>query len=154
LWNDEDVTEQTTVDVVSAGQVRVTDLERRQAEERLRQGLAEGSLDLAEFDERAARLWQDVKTKEDLAGLTADLPAPVDEAQASRKGRAALLGLGVLNCVAWVIVFVTGLTMDQFDARSVDMAGVYIGWSAIVAGSSSFLGVWWATGFGRRRGKR
>lgn len=48
-------------------QVRIADAERDQAEERLRQAHVEGSLDLAEFDQRAARLWQETKTRADLA---------------------------------------------------------------------------------------
>ena len=59
--------------------MRVSDTEREQVADALRQAFGEGRLDLEEFDERVQQAYQ-AKTYRDLAKLTADLPdadAPV-----------------------------------------------------------------------------
>jgi len=55
--------------------LRVSDAERTEAQERLRRAHDEGRLDLVEFDERVRALWA-TRTRGDLARITADLPAP------------------------------------------------------------------------------
>lgn len=55
-------------------QLRVGDHDRDVVARRLSAALAEGRLDLDEFDERVAKAYA-AKTAADLAGLTADLPA-------------------------------------------------------------------------------
>lgn len=54
-------------------QLRVADRDREAVAKRLGAALAEGRLDLDEFDERVAKAYA-AKTVADLAGLTADLP--------------------------------------------------------------------------------
>jgi Domain of unknown function (DUF1707)/Cell wall-active antibiotics response 4TMS YvqF len=61
-------------DAPNAPGQRVSDSEREQALERLRDALAEGRIDAADFDDRADRTLQ-ARTAGDLAGVTADLPA-------------------------------------------------------------------------------
>lgn len=53
--------------------MRASDTEREVVQQWLHRAHADGSLDLAEFDQRVVRTWQ-AKTRGDLAALTADLP--------------------------------------------------------------------------------
>jgi hypothetical protein len=53
---------------------RVSDVERAAAQERLREAVGTGQLDLHEFDSRVATVWQ-AKTRGELTRVTADLPA-------------------------------------------------------------------------------
>ena len=55
-------------------QLRVGDRERREVDERLIAAVGDGVLTLAEYDERAAVLWQ-ARTRAELDELVADLPA-------------------------------------------------------------------------------
>lgn len=57
-----------------ATSIRASDADRQRVGDRLQQALAEGRIGLAEFDERIGLAWA-ARTAEDLAGLTADLPA-------------------------------------------------------------------------------
>lgn len=66
-------------------ELRVGDAERRAVDARLQAAVGEGMLTLAEYDERAARLWQS-RTRGELDALTADLPAPHPVAAPSPAG--------------------------------------------------------------------
>ena len=55
-------------------ELRVGDTERRAVDDRLMAAVGDGVLTLAEYDERAAVLWQSTRTRSDLGSLTADLP--------------------------------------------------------------------------------
>jgi hypothetical protein len=63
------------------------DVDRAAVVARLDRGLAEGRLELAEYEDRAARA-QAARTYGELAGLTADLPGPatVQRARGARAG--------------------------------------------------------------------
>ena len=58
-----------------AENMRVSDAERAQVQDRLRRAHDLGQLDLTEFDERVRTVWA-ARTRGDLAGITADLPVP------------------------------------------------------------------------------
>ena len=60
-------------DPVCPEDLRVSDVERAAAQERLREAVGAGQLDLHEFDTRVATVWQ-AKTRGDLTRVTADLP--------------------------------------------------------------------------------
>jgi hypothetical protein len=53
---------------------RVSDVERAAVQERLREAVGAGQLDLHEFDTRVATVWQ-ARTRGELTRVTADLPA-------------------------------------------------------------------------------
>ena len=53
---------------------RVSDVERTAVQERLREAVGAGQLDLHEFDARVTTVWQ-AKTRGELTRVTADLPA-------------------------------------------------------------------------------
>lgn len=129
--------------------VRITDEDRHLAEARLRKAHEHGSLDLAEFDERTARLWQQTKTRGDLDDLTADLPAQSEPAPppaprgnptAMRVLTAIWLSASAVNFVIWLLIAV--------------MVGPshipYPWWLWVSLPPGSVLGVLWAMGFGRR----
>ncbi len=98
--------------------MRISDAERQEVADRLRDALGEGRLELSEFDERVQSAYQ-AKTYRELTPLTADLPSapmplsiarrnggPVTAAEASRRAAALLsmvfvfIALGVLVSVA------------------------------------------------------
>jgi hypothetical protein len=62
-------------DIAVPGEIRVSDVDRKTVEARLRVAHADGSITLDELDERLVLVWQS-KTRRDLAALVADLPAP------------------------------------------------------------------------------
>jgi hypothetical protein len=106
-WNDA---------VVSTGRelMRVSDAERQAAAERLRAAMAEGRLDLGEYDARLARAYQAV-TYADLDQLFTDLPthaaAPVLAPHAQPAGsprpvpavRSGFAGLPLALKILWTI---------------------------------------------------
>ena len=76
----------------SAGQqMRVSDAERQAVTDRLVEHYAEGRLDHDEFDERVGRA-MGAKTRADLTGLFADLPAPASRGPQTLPGSQALAG--------------------------------------------------------------
>ncbi|WP_170212052.1 DUF1707 SHOCT-like domain-containing protein [Saccharothrix australiensis] len=107
--------------------VRVSDSEREAVRQLLHRAHSEGSLDLAEFDERVVRAWA-ARTRGELAALTADLPPvavtgsgspaawrPAPAATARRGGRAAFqvltaiwLGVSAVNFAIWFLVSLLG----------------------------------------------
>jgi hypothetical protein len=60
---------------VPSDDMRVSDAERAQVQDRLRRAHDVGQLDLTEFDERVRSVWAS-RTRGELARITADLPAP------------------------------------------------------------------------------
>ncbi|TQN35713.1 uncharacterized protein DUF1707 [Blastococcus colisei] len=60
---------------VRPDELRVSDVERTAVQERLRRAVADGQLDLHDFDVRLQSVWA-TKTRGDLARVTADLPEP------------------------------------------------------------------------------
>jgi len=61
-------------DPVRPDDYRVSDVERAAVQERLREAVGAGQLDLHEFDTRVTTVWQ-AKTRGELTRVTADLPA-------------------------------------------------------------------------------
>jgi hypothetical protein len=127
--------------------IRVTDLDRKATEARLRMAHTDGSLTLDELDERLANLWR-TKTRRDLAALTADLPAPLppppppkpDNARTAMKVLTAIwLSVSAVNLVIWVLVSVIGF----------DLAYPWFLWPFLPPGV--VLGVLWWLGVGRTR---
>jgi hypothetical protein len=60
---------------VRPDELRVSDAERALVQERLRQAVGDGQLDLLEFDVRVQSAWS-ARTRGDLVRITADLPEP------------------------------------------------------------------------------
>ncbi|GAB3910622.1 hypothetical protein GCM10029964_114890 [Kibdelosporangium lantanae] len=103
-------------DGMSPEMVRVTDMDRKAVEARLRLAHADGSLTLDELDQRLVQLWR-TTTRADLAVLTRDLPlppppppAPKPRGQAMRVLTAIWLSLSMVNVTIWLIVCVSTLS--------------------------------------------
>jgi hypothetical protein len=128
--------------------MRVSDPERAQVQERLRQAHDVGQLDLGEFDERVRSVWA-ARTRGELSRVTADLPAPPPEPTrpgvfTATPGGVAMRVLTIIwlssvmvNLVVWGIVSVT-------VAES-----VYPWWLWAVGPPGVVLGVLYAAGIGR-----
>ncbi|WP_170226023.1 DUF1707 SHOCT-like domain-containing protein [Pseudonocardia cypriaca] len=58
--------------------MRISDVERREVQNRLQRAHDIGQLDLGEFDDRVRSVWS-ARTRGELARVTADLPAPPPE---------------------------------------------------------------------------
>lgn len=61
--------------MVHPEEMRVSDAERAVVQERLRRAVADGQLDLPEFDVRVQSVWA-ARTRGELARVTRDLPEP------------------------------------------------------------------------------
>ena len=136
---------------VSPGDLRVSDVERVAVQERLRRAVADGQLELPEFDERLTGVWA-ARTRRDLTALTRDLPAeppPVVPAPPAPRrvftdtpGGTAMRVLAtvwvcavVVNVVVWVLVsYVTGTVVHP--------------WPVWLAPPGAVLGVLYVTGVG------
>jgi Domain of unknown function (DUF1707) len=133
-------------------QMRVSDVDRKATQERLRTAHAEGLITLGEFDTRVAEAWQ-AATRGELSRITADLPepqslpVPVTAKQVVRRhrGPTALrvlntiwLSLTALNLVIWGLVCVT---TGNF---------IYPWWLWVAVPPGAVLGVlWWTVGGGK-----
>ncbi len=144
-------------DPVRPEDLRVSDVERAAVQERLREAVGAGQLDLYEFDTRVATVWS-AKTRGELTRVIADLPAvpsppPAPPAPPRRRvfsddaGGTAMRVLSILwlcafsiNIVVWLLVSVT----------SVDF--VYP-WPVWMLPSGAVLATLYAIGIGRPRGR-
>ena len=135
--------------------LRVSDAERAAVQDRLREAVGAGQLDLHEFDQRVAGVWA-AKTRGDLARATADLPdlppPPPPAPPAARRrlftddpGGIALRVLSTIwlcafsiNVVVWVLV---SLTRGEFTHP----------WPVWMLPSAAVLGTLYAIGIGRPR---
>jgi hypothetical protein len=132
--------------------LRVSDVERAAVQERLREAVGAGQLDLHEFDTRVATAWQ-AKTRGDLIRVTADLPAVPPPAPAPPRrrifsdtpGGVALRVLSIIwlcafsiNVVVWLLV---SLTSGEFVHP----------WPVWMLPSGAVLATLYAIGIGRPR---
>jgi len=134
----------------SPDDLRVSDAERSEVQDRLRRAHDEGRLDLVEFDERVRTLWA-ARTRGDLARVTADLPPPPpvplrDGVFSSTPGGMAMK---VLTLV-WLSVVVVNLTVWGIVSLTLEEP-VYPWWLWVAAPAGSVLAVLYAAGIGRPR---
>lgn len=103
--------------------MRASDAEREVVQQLLHRAHAEGSLDLAEFDERVVAVWR-AKTRGELVALTADLPQVVERpppppppppVRVKPRGPSAMkvlttiwLSVSAFNFAIWLLVSVLG----------------------------------------------
>jgi hypothetical protein len=130
--------------------LRVSDAERTEVQDRLRRAHDEGRLDLVEFDERVRTLWA-ARTRGDLARITADLPRP--PSAPARGGVFSPTPGGVAMRVltlVWLSVVVVNLTVWGIVSLTVDVP-VYPWWLWVAAPAGSVLAVLYAAGIGRPR---
>jgi len=133
--------------------MRVSDAERTVVQERLRRAVADGQLDLHEFDSRAQSVWA-AKTRGDLVRVTADLPAPsppppppaprtaftTDDAGTAMRVLTIIWACAVaINLVVWGTI---SLATGQF---------LHPWWLYVAGPPGAVLGVLYAAGIGRPR---
>lgn len=107
--------------------MRISDAERGEVQDRLRRAHDIGQLDLGEFDERVQAVWA-ARTRGELARVTADLPAPPPE----QAGRTVFSDTG------------GGITMRVLTIVWGSLAAVnFVVWGLIVVTTGSFLHPWW-----------
>ncbi len=142
-------------DPVRPEDLRVSDVERAAVQERLREAVGAGQLDLHDFDTRVATVWQ-AKTRGELTRVTADLPAgptppPAPPAPPRRRifsddaGGTTLRVLSIIwlcafsiNIVVWLLV---SLTNAEFAYP----------WPVWMLPSGAVLATLYAIGIGRPR---
>ncbi|MBE1467198.1 DUF1707 SHOCT-like domain-containing protein [Kibdelosporangium phytohabitans] len=130
--------------------IRVTDLDRKATEARLRLAHTDGSLTLDELDERLANLWL-TRTRRDLTDLVRDLPAPQPPPPppAPPKPDGALMAMRVLT-VIWLAVSAVNLVIWLIvSVTSFELAYPWFIWPLVPPGA--VLGVLWWSGVGRTR---
>ena len=134
----------------SPDDLRVSDAERTEVQDRLRRAHDEGRLDLVEFDERVRTLWA-ARTRGDLARVTADLPPPPPAP--ARGGVFSTtpggMAMKVLTLV-WLSVVVVNLTVWGIVSLTLDEP-VHPWWLWVAAPAGSVLAVLYAAGIGRPR---
>jgi hypothetical protein len=133
-------------------ELRVSDAERTEVQDRLRRAHDEGRLDLVEFDERVRTVWA-ARTRGDLARITADLPAPAPAPVPVRRGVFSTTPGGVAMRVltlVWLSVVVVNLTVWGIVSLTLDEP-VYPWWLWAAAPAGSVLAVLYAAGIGRPR---
>ena len=132
--------------------LRVSDAERTEVQDRLRRAHDEGRLDLVEFDQRVRTLWA-VRTRGELAHITADLPAPAPTPVPAHRGVFSPTPGGVAMKVltlVWLSIVVVNLTVWGIVSLTVDEP-VYPWWLWVAAPAGSVLAVLYAAGIGRPR---
>ena len=107
--------------------MRISDADRGEVQDRLRRAHDVGQLDLGEFDERVKSVWA-ARTRGELARITADLPAP--PAGPGRKRVFSDTGGGVTMRV---------LTIVWSSLAAVNL----VVWGLIGMTTGSFLHPWW-----------
>ena len=134
----------------SPDDLRVSDAERTEAQDRLRRAHDEGRLDLVEFDERVRTLWV-ARTRGDLARVTADLPPPppVPARGGVFSATPGGMAMKVLTLV-WLSVVVVNLTVWGIVSLTLDEP-VHPWWLWVAAPAGSVLAVLYAAGIGRPR---
>jgi hypothetical protein len=107
--------------------MRISDTERREMQDRLRQAHDIGQLDLGEFDERVKSVWA-ARTRGELERVTADLPAP-----ASEPGRRPVFSATDGGVTMRVLTIVwSSLTVVNL-----------VVWGLIVVSTGNFIYPWW-----------
>ena len=137
-------------DPVRPEQLRVSDAERAAVQERLRRAVADGQLDLHDFDTRAQTIWA-ARTRGDLDRVTADLPEPPpppaprrvfssDDAGTAMRVLTIIWACAVaVNLVVWGTV---SLATGQF---------LHPWWLYVAGPPGAVLAVLYAFGIGRPR---
>jgi hypothetical protein len=128
--------------------IRVSDLDRKVTEARLRVAHSDGSLTLDELDERLGELWR-TKTKRDLVALVRDLPMPPrpapppappkpNHARTVMKVLTTIwLSVSAVNLIIWLMVSLIGF----------EIAYPWFLWPFLPPGA--VLAVLWGLGVGR-----
>ncbi len=144
-------------DPVSPDEYRVSDVERAAVQERLREAVGAGQLDLHEFDTRVTTVWQ-AKTRGELTRVTADLPAvptPPPAPPAPPPARifsddAAGMTMRVLSTI-WLCATAINVVVWLLVSLTSDDGGFAYPWPIWMLPSGAVLATLYAIGIGRSR---
>lgn len=139
-------------DAVRPDELRVSDLERADVQERLHGAVAAGQLDLSDFDDRCARVWA-CRTRGELAAVTRDLPelppepppAPRFRVFSDTGGGTAMRVLTLIWACALVV------NVGVWLLASVAGGEVLYLWPVWLVLPGGVLAVLWTSGIGRPR---
>lgn len=128
--------------------LRVSDVERSVVQERLRQAVGDGQLDLHEFDARVQQVWS-ARTRGELVRVTADLPEPLPPP--GRRGvfsdtdaGTAMRVLTIIAACAVALNFAIWATVSLATGQL-----IHPWWLYVAAPPAAVLGVLYAAGIGR-----
>ncbi|SFL80034.1 DUF1707 SHOCT-like domain-containing protein [Geodermatophilus ruber] len=137
---------------VRPDELRVSDVERAAVQERLRQAVAAGQLDLHEFDARVQSVWA-ARTRGELSRITRDLPEPPPAPPSPPPlGRAFSDDAGGMAMRVLTIVWasIVAINLVVWGLVSLTTAEVVHPWWVWVAGPpGAVLAVLYAAGIGR-----
>jgi hypothetical protein len=145
------VTEPLRPGDVRPDDLRASDAERAQVQDRLRRAHDVGQLDLGEFDDRVRAVWA-ARTRGELARIIADLPLPLPPPERPRQGVFSVTGGGVAMrtlTLVWLIAVMVNLTAWGIVALTAEV--VHPWWLWVAGPPGAVLGVLYAAGIGRPR---
>lgn len=150
-WQDTHVVEE--MPPVPPEQMRVSDVDRKAAADRLNRAHDEGMITLSEFDTRVGAAWQ-AATRGELAKLTADLPdGPLPQAQPSVPRQPTCVPAGrrrtptairVLNTI-WLSIMAVNLVVWGLVCITTGHF-VYPWWLWVIVPGAVLGVVWWSVG--------
>lgn len=130
--------------------LRVSDVDRKQVQERLRHAHDAGELDLGEFDERVSAVWA-ARTRSELVRTTADLPTPEAEPAPTGGGVFADSGGGTaMRVLATIWACLSAVALVSWGI--IALAGgvdVYPFWLWVAGPPAAVLLVLYVAGIGR-----
>ena len=138
---------------------RVSDVERAAVQERLREAVGAGQLDLHEFDTRVATVWQ-ARTRGELTRVTADLPAvpaPPPAPPAPPRTRifsddAGGMTMRVLSTI-WLCATAINVVVWLLVSLTSGDEGLTYPWPIWMLPSGAVLATLYAISIGRPRGR-
>ncbi len=130
--------------------LRVSDVERNQVQDLLRDAQAVGQLDIHEFDERVRAAWA-ARTRRELDRVVADLPAPPPPAPRTPARRVfSDTGGGVtMRVLTIVFLSVVAVNLIVWGLVSLTAGGAIYPWWIWLAPPGAALGVLYLAGIGR-----
>lgn len=141
-------------EAVNPEDVRISDADRQAVADRLRAAHGAGYLDLSEFDARVVEVWE-MRTRGDLARVTADLPAPSKQRAADGLLFSASPGGVALKVLSIIWLCVTAAAAAGWTVIALLIQESPLWFLAVAAPPGAVLLTLWVAGVGRaRRGDR
>lgn len=132
--------------------MRVSDVERNQVQERLRQAHDVGQIDLGEFDERVQAVWA-AKTRGDLVRATADLPLVTSPQPAGKQvGRRVFSDTGggtTMRVLTIVWASITAVNLLVWFLLALTTGHLIYPWPVWLVVPGAALGVLYYSGIGK-----
>lgn len=137
-------------DPVHPALLRASDADRAATQDRLRRAVADGQLDLSEFDQRCAQAWSS-RTRGDLAAVVRDLPEPLPPPPVPPRFRVFTDTGGGTTMRVLATIWACALVVNVIVWFLASVAGgdfLYL-WPVWLVPPGAVLGVLYASGIGR-----